>query len=172
VEQLDFEFVLFASTLIDYDYIMGLMAASTAQTPRKQKMTREQILALLSSSANLMDEAEDLTAYFSSLPTDRGLTEREIREGYEAFKQQKITAQLTGIAARHGLTLEALQAFVAAILRRLIFDSEALGDLLAPLGLGWKTRAAKESELMTELIPVLKKEAKGREISGLKAYEQ
>lgn len=171
VEQLDFEFVLFASTLIDYDYIMGLMAASTAQTPRKQKMTREQILALLSSSANLMDEAEDLTAYFSSLPTDRGLTEREIRDGYEAFKQQKITAQLTGIAARHGLTLEALQGFVAAILRRLIFDSEALGDLLAPLGLSWKTRAAKESELMTELIPILKKEAKGREISGLKAYE-
>ena len=53
----------------------------------------------------------------------------------------------------------------------MIFDSEALGDLLAPLELGWKARANKESALMADLIPLLKKMALGRDISGLKAYE-
>lgn len=171
VDQLDFEFVLFASAVIDYDYIMGLMAASTAQTPKKQRLTREQIIALLGSSANLMDEADDLTAYFKELPTDRGFTETEIRAGFQAFKQQQTAAQQAAIAEAHGLAAEALTAFVAGTLRRMIFDSEALSDLLAPLGLGWKARAAKASELMNDLIPVLKKMAQGRDISGLKAYE-
>jgi hypothetical protein len=36
VEQLDFEFVLFASTVVDYDYIMTLIANYTAQEPSKQ----------------------------------------------------------------------------------------------------------------------------------------
>ncbi|WP_324680802.1 type I restriction endonuclease subunit R [Hymenobacter sp. GOD-10R] len=171
VEQLDFEFVLFASAVIDYDYIMGLMAASTGSGPKKQKMTREQIIGLLGSSANLMDEADDLADYFANLPTDRGFTETEIREGFDTFKAAKTADEQTTIAQRHGLAPEALTAFVAGILRRLIFDSEALGDLLAPLSLGWKTRAAKEKELMADLIPLLKKIAQGREISGLKAYE-
>jgi type I restriction enzyme R subunit len=171
VEQLDFEFVLFASAVIDYDYIMGLMAASTGSGPKKQKMTREEIIGLLGSSANLMDEADDLADYFAHLPTDRGFTETEIRAGFDTFKAAKTAAELAATATRHGVAPEALTTFVAGILRRLIFDSEALGDLLAPLGLGWKTRAAKEKELMTELIPLLKKMAQGREISGLKAYE-
>jgi type I restriction enzyme R subunit len=38
--------------------------------------------------------------------------------------------------------------------------------------LGWKDRADKELALMAELLPLLKKLAKGRDISGLKAYEQ
>ena len=144
---------------------------STGQAPQKQKLTREQIIALLGSSANLMDEADDLTDYFAGLPTNRGVSEAEIREGFQVFKQQKTAAEQAAIAARHGLAPEALTAFVDGILRRMIFDGEALGDLLAPLGLGWKTRAAKEGELMTELIPLLKKMAQGREISGLAVYE-
>jgi type I restriction enzyme R subunit len=40
VDQLDFEFVLFASAVIDYDYIMGLMARYSQQgAGTKQKMT-------------------------------------------------------------------------------------------------------------------------------------
>lgn len=171
-QQLDFEFVLFASAVIDYDYILSLMADSTVPGPKKQKMTREQIIGLLGSSANLMDEADDLADYFTHhLPTDRGFTETEIREGFDAYKAAKMTDKQADIAARHGLASEALTTFVASIMRRMIFDSEALGDLLAPLGLGWKTRAAKEKELMAELIPLLKNLAQGREISGLKTYE-
>ncbi|OWP65068.1 DEAD/DEAH box helicase [Hymenobacter amundsenii] len=171
VEQLDFEFVLFASAIIDYDYIMGLMAASTTATPKKQKMTREQIIALVGSSSNLMDEADDLADYFGNLPTDRGFTEEEIHKGFQVFKQQKVAAEQAAIAEAHGLPATALTAFVDGTLRRMIFDSEALGDLLAPLDLGWKARTVKETGLLADLIPLLKKLAHGRDISGLKAYE-
>ena len=53
IQQLDFEFVLFSSALIDYDYIMGLIADSTQKKPSKQKMTKAQIINLLCSSSNL-----------------------------------------------------------------------------------------------------------------------
>ncbi|MEA3643854.1 MAG: restriction endonuclease, partial [Lamprobacter sp.] len=61
--------------------------------------------------------------------------------------------------------------FVDGVLDRLIFDGEALSDLFAPLELGWKARGQAETALMAELVPVLKKQAGGREISGLAAYE-
>ena len=53
----------------------------------------------------------------------------------------------------------------------MIFDGEQLSDLLAPLELGWKARSKKELALMEDLVPLLKKQARGREISGLAAYE-
>jgi len=56
-------------------------------------------------------------------------------------------------------------------LQRMIFDGEQLGDLMAPLGLAWKARTQKELALMDELVPLLKKRAQGRDISGLNAYE-
>ena len=171
VNQLDFEFVLFASALIDYDYIVGLMADTTNQTPQKQKLTREQVIGMLLASANLMDEADDLAAYFNALPTDRGLTEAEIRAGFAAYRREKETAELTRVAEAHGLPVATLSAFVEGTLSRMILDGDALGDLLAPLDLGWKARAAKETSLMTDLLPLLKKKAQGRDIAGLSAYE-
>ena len=53
----------------------------------------------------------------------------------------------------------------------MIFDGEKLTDLLEPLGLRWKERKAKELALMEDLVPLLKKQAQGEEISGLAAYE-
>jgi type I restriction enzyme R subunit len=94
-----------------------------------------------------------------------------IRAGYEAFKAEKSGRELEAIASRHGLEAAALQTFVDGIMRRMIFDGEQLGDLLAPLDLGWKARTKKELALMEDLIPVLHELAQGREISGLKAYE-
>ena len=76
------------------------------------------------------------------------------------------------IAGKHGLEAAALQSFVDTILRRMVFDGDQLSDLLSPQGLGWKARTQKELALMEELIPLLKKLAQGREISGLGAYEQ
>ncbi len=76
IQQLDFEFVLFASAIIDYDYIIGLIAKYTQDKPSKQKMTSEQLINLLSSSANLMDEREDITDYINTLEVGNGLTER------------------------------------------------------------------------------------------------
>jgi type I restriction enzyme, R subunit len=56
---------------------------------------------------------------------------------------------------------------------RMIFDGEHLSDLFAPQDPGWKERTIKELALMDDLIlmPLLKKLAQGREISGLAAYE-
>ena len=172
VQQLDFEFVLFASAVIDYDYIMGLIAKYTQSKPAKQKMTREQLINLLSSSANLMDEREDIIAYINNLQAGESLTEKEIREGYQAFKAEKSARELAETAKKHGLATDALQAFVEGIMNRMIFDGEQLSDLLAPLELGWKARTQKELALMEDLVPLLKKLAQGREISGLGVYEQ
>ena len=49
IEELDFELVLFASTVIDYDFIMSLIADSTQKQPAKEKMTKEEVINLLTS---------------------------------------------------------------------------------------------------------------------------
>ena len=88
------------------------------------------------------------------------------------FKDERHVAELAAVASSHGLTNEALQTFVDAILDRMIFDGEQLTDLMEPLGLGWRERREKELALMDDLVPLLKKRAAGRTISGLNAYEQ
>jgi type I restriction enzyme R subunit len=172
VQQLEFEFVLFASAIIDYDYIMALLARYTQEQPGKQTMTREQVIGLIESEAKFMDEREDIVAYIDTLHVGQGLTEAEIRAGYETFKAAQNARPLAEIATRHGLDPSTLHRFVEIIMRRMIFDGERLTDLLAPLGLGWKARKQKEDDLMADLIPHLHKLAQGREISGLRAYEQ
>jgi type I restriction enzyme R subunit len=172
IEQLDFEFVLFASAVIDYDYIMALIARYSQQTPGKQKMSREQLIGLIQAEAKFMDERDDIAEYIGTLEAGKALDENAIRTGFESFKGEKHARQLATIAEKHGLDAAALQGFVDTILRRMIFDGEQLSDLMAPLELGWKARTKAELALMEELIPLLKKLAQGREISGLGAYEQ
>ena len=167
VQQLDFEFVLFASAVIDYDYIMALIARYSAQAPGKQKMSREQLIGLIQSDAKFMDERDDIAAYINTLKAGEGLSEKDIREGYQRFKAEKNAQELAAIAGKHGLATAALQGFVDGILQRMIFDGEQLTDLMEPLGLNWKTRRVKELALMEDLVPLLNKRAQGREISGL-----
>ena len=171
-DQLDFEFVLFASAVIDYDYIMGLIAKFSDQAPGKAKTTREQLIGLISSDAKFMDEREDIAAYIATLNAGEGLSETAIRDGYNRFKAEKNAAELSSIAQKHGLTNAALQTFVDGIFERMIFDAEQLGDLFAPLDLGWKARSQAELALMEDLHPLLTKRAHGRDISGLSAYAQ
>jgi type I restriction enzyme, R subunit len=95
-----------------------------------------------------------------------------IREGYQRFKAEKQSQELAELAKGHGLETAALQAFVDGILMRMIFDGEALSELMAPLGLGWKARTQKELALMDELTPLLRKRAQGRDISGLNTDEK
>jgi type I restriction enzyme R subunit len=172
VEQLDFEFVLFASALIDYDYIMGLIARYSQQAPGKQKMNREQLIGLIQSDAKFMNEREDIAAYIATLKAGEGLSEKAIRDGYTRFKKEKDADELAAIAQKHQLGAVVLQAFVDGILQRMIFDGEQLSELMAPLELGWKARTQAELALMKELHPILTKRAQGRDISGLSAYEQ
>lgn len=171
VEELDFEFVLFASAVIDYDYIMGLIARYTNSGSSKQRMTKDELIGLVASSANLIDERDDIREYINSLDEVNGRTEQEIKEGYEVFKAEKYAKEIAAVADKHGIPPDSLYLFVEEIMGRMIFDGEKLVDLLAPLDLGWKARTKAELALMEDLVPILKRLAAGREISGLSAYE-
>ena len=172
VDQIDFEFVLFASAVIDYDYIMGLIAKFSEKGPGKSKMTREELIGLISADAKFMNERDDIAEYIGTLKAGEGLSESAIREGYTRFKAEKNAKELAALAARHGLATAALHTFVDGIFERMIFDGEHLSDLMAPLDLGWKARTQAELALMADLHPLLTKRAGGRDISGLSAYEQ
>ena len=171
VEQLEFEFVLFASALIDYDYIMTLIAEYSGQDPKKLTISREQLIGLIQSDAKFLDEREEITEYVRSLKEGEGLDEPAIRVGYEQFKIDKQAKEIEGLAHAYGLKTESLEAFVDTILQRMIFDGEQLTDLMEPLGLGWRERRERELALMAALVPLLNKRADGRNISGLNAYE-
>ncbi len=170
VDQLDFEFVLFASAVIDYDYIVGLMSRFSSQAPGKQKMSREELIGLISADAKFMNERDDIAAYIATLKVGAGLSEASIRDGYVRFKKEKDISELASIATQHKLAPAALQAFVDNTLQRFILDSDALTNLMTPLDLGWKARAQAETALMKELTPLLTRRAAEREISGLRAY--
>ncbi len=171
-QELDFEFVLFSSALIDYDYIMKLIANYTQVAPEKQKMSREKLIGLIEADSKFMNERDDISAYISTLKMGEGLSESEIKNGFEAFKIEKFSKEVAEKAAKYGLQTTSLQAFIDGILQRMIFDGDALSDLFAHLELGWKARTQKELELMEDLLPLLHKLAHGKEISGLNAYEK
>ena len=171
VDQLDFEFVLFASAVIDYDYIMKLIAKYSGQDPKKVTISREQLIGLIQSDAKFLDEREEITEYVRSLKEGEGLDEAAIRARYEQFKAEKQAKEIADLAQAHGLTTQSLSAFVDTILQRMIFDGEQLTDLMEPLGLGWRERRERELALMADLVPFLNKRAQGRDISGLNAYE-
>jgi type I restriction enzyme, R subunit len=172
VEQLDFEFVLFASAVIDYDYIMSLIAKYTTQTKTtKQSMTKEQIISLIDADAKFIDEREDIKAYIDTLEMGSGLSEEQIKEGYEEFKAKKSATALDNIASKYSIDSKALTEFMDITISRMILDADMLSDLFTPQELGWKERGKKELELMEELIPLFKRKVGDSEISGLSAYE-
>ena len=88
------------------------------------------------------------------------------------FKTEKFAKELIAIADNHNLSIASLQSFVHTIVDRKIFDGEKLSELVAPLDLGWKDRTKKETAIMTDLVPLLKRMAEGQKISGLSAYEE
>jgi type I restriction enzyme R subunit len=151
---------------------MGLIARMTQQKPGPTAMSRERLIGLIQSDAKFLDERDDIAEYIRGLPVGQALEESTIRSGYERFKAERVTRELHRIAAAHGLDAAALQAFVDEVLRRRIFDGDALSELMDPLNLGWKARTKAELALVEDLTPLLNKLVQGREISGLSAYEQ
>lgn len=172
LEQLDFAFILFASSIIDYDYIMDLLSKYTYSQPEKREVNRQQLFNLIMSDAKFIDERDDLKAYIDTLPFDEKLTKEQIIEGYENFKAQKHQHKLTEIAHRYGLQYQALQGFIDHVMYRMIFDDSDLTDLMLPLGYGWKERTQQKILLMRELMPIFLKLADGRKISGLSVYDE
>ena len=176
VDQLDFEFVLFASATIDYDYIMKLIAeysAGSGGKPGKAKMSREQLVGLIASDSKFLDERDAITEYVMTLKAGEGLDERAIRDGFEVFKAARAAREVSQLATRHGLAEATLLGFVQRVLTPpYVFDAEGLTALFDALDLGWRERAQRELALMADLVPLLKRRARGREISGLKVYEE
>ncbi len=98
IDQLDFEFVLFASAVIDCDYIMKLIAKYSGQDPKKLTISREQLIGLILSDAKFLDEREEITEYARSLKEGEGLDEAAIRAGYEQFKADKQAKEIESLA--------------------------------------------------------------------------
>ncbi len=172
VREVDPEFILFSSALIDYDYIMSLISKSTqSNDPKKETMSREQLIKYLSSSSNMMEEREDIIEYIKSLETGRGMSEEEIKNGYKNFKEAKSNKAIFDISQKHNIDIGLLKTFIEEIIKLSRFDGEKLTDLMEPLELSWREKTKKELELMEDLIPLLKKMANGKEIIGLNAYE-
>ncbi len=171
VRDLDFDLVLFASALIDYDYIMSLLADYTRQSPAQKEYTRRQLVALIAADAKFMDERDTIAAYIDTLPADQPLDEQAVRQGYHTFRAQARQQAVDDLAARHALNPDDLRALVQTVLQRGRFDGGDLRPLLAPLNLGWKARSRKEVEIMTDLAPLLRTLADGQELHGLEAYE-
>ncbi|MCA9588339.1 MAG: hypothetical protein KC657_23620, partial [Myxococcales bacterium] len=175
-DDLDFEFVLFASATIDYDYIMKLITDFSAKGPSRSTMSREQLIGLIAADSKFIDERDAISEYVMTLKAGQGLDERAIREGYQAFKAERAAREVAEIAARHGVKVDGdrgLRAFVDRVLTPpYVFDAEGLTALFEGAGLGWRERARKEMALMTDLVPLLKRRAGGREIGGLKVYEE
>lgn len=170
IEQTDHELVLFASATIDYDYIMSLMARFSGPDPKRVEFSRGQLIDLIESDAKFIDVGEELTEYVYSLKEGEGLSEAEIRAGFEKFRQERQAREIEELAKAHGLTNESLSSFVDTILDRMIFDGERLTGLMEQLDLPWHERHERELELMAALVPVLNERVQDREISGIGSY--
>ena len=114
VDQLDFEFVLFASAIIDYDYIMKLIADFSGQDARQGDDEPRAAHRPDRSRRQVHRRARRRSPSTSArLKAGEGLDETAIRAGYEQFKAEK---------ARHGARRPRRQARpadrVAAGLRR------------------------------------------------------
>ena len=170
IEQTDYDLVLFSSAIIDYDYIMKLISEFT-QPDTEITMSRTELINLLSTHSNFMDEKEDITDYILSLQENVSRTVEEIKKGYLDFKKNKIKNKLIQLAKDFNLCYETVQTFVDETIQRNIFNAEKLTEIFAPLELSWRERVEKEITFMDKLGPILYKLNNGKEISGLSAYE-
>lgn len=174
IKELDFEFVLFASAMIDRDYIASLVSGYT-QAPKTFKVTPEQIIDIIGSNADMLEERDYLIEFVHLILNESKtksvkIEKEEFHERYEVFRQAKIRAEKEAVCQEFGIAYDKLETFIARTVKRLILDTEDLEELLADEKLGWKERGAKEKAIVVALIPLLKKLTKGKDISGLSAY--
>lgn len=169
-EEPDFELSLFSSALIDYDYIMKLLAKYTDTHVDKVKITKEQLLEILSSSVDLMNESVYLKAFIEEeLKKGSGLSEEEIRKRYKEFKDKRFNQQIAAIAQEFGIDTAALETFVSETAKLRRIDEDALRELLNHID-NWKQRKAAKEGLLAKLAPLFALLSGGSTIEGLNAY--
>ena len=173
LENIDFEYVLFSSALIDYDYIMALISQYTSmKSSEKEYVTQKELIkSLLRSTSNLIDESKDIIDYVETLKIGEPLTKEQIEEGYKQYKQIKTNEELEKIAKEFQLKYHDVKDFVDNIIRRMRIDSDELTELFEDRDLDWKESGALEDKFMQRLIPVINKLANGNTIRGLEVYD-
>lgn len=166
----DFELSLFSSALVDYDYIMKLLARYTNTHFEKVKITKEQLLEILSSSVDLMNEREYLKAFIEEeLEQGNGMSELEIRQRYQAYKDKRFNQQIAALAEEYGIDATALETFVSETAKLRRIDEDVLRELLNHID-GWKQRKAAKEGLLVRLAPLFDLLSGGSTIEGLNAY--
>lgn len=169
-EEPDFELSLFSSALVDYDYIMRLLAKYTDTHFEKVKITKEQLLEILSSSVDLMNERDYLKAFIEEeLQKGSGVSEAEIRERYKAYKDKMLNQKIVSFADKYGIATADLEAFFVDTVKLRRLDEDALRDLLSHIE-NWKLRKAAKEELLARLAPLFAIMTNGGTIEGLNAY--
>lgn len=166
----DFELSLFSSALVDYDYIMRLLAKYTDTHFEKVKITKEQLLEILSGSVDLMKERDYLKAFIEDeLKQGSGMSEAEIRKQYKDFKDKRFNQQVAALAQEFGIDNSALESFVKETIQLRRIDEETLRELLNHID-GWKQRKAAKEGLLARLAPLFALLTGGNTIEGLNAY--
>ena len=166
----DFELSLFSSALVDYDYIMKLLAKYTDTHIEKVKITKEQLLEILSSSVDLMNERDYLKAFIEEeLEKGSGMNEIEIRNRYKAFKDKRFNQQIAALAQEYDIDNSALESFVKETTKLRRIDEDTLRELLSHID-GWKKRKAAKEGLLVRLAPLFALLTGGNTIEGLNAY--
>lgn len=163
----DCELVLFASTVVDYDYIMNLISLYTRPT-KKQRMTKQQLLSTLASSAEMADERDFIAAFIETLEVGAAMTLDEVKEAYQEFKDQQVNSTFTAMAADYSIDEADFLDFVNETIRFARLDEDHLNELFSHLG--WKDRKQMKESLVAALAPHLKHLCPGRKIDGLSAY--
>ena len=166
----DFELSLFSSALVDYDYIMRLLAKYTDTHFEKVKITKEQLLDILAGSVDLMNEREYLKAFIEQeLTQGSGMSEQEIRQRYVAFKDKRFNQQIATLANDYGIDTDALEGFVSETVKLRRIDEDMLRELLSHID-SWKQRKRAKEELLVRLAPIFDLLTGGSAIEGLSAY--
>lgn len=170
MQDIDLELVLFASALINYDYIMTLISRMVnEEEPKRREVTRKEIVALLRSHSNLPEDREDILEFVRHPEAINGRTADEISDEFRRFREAKWHRQLQELAHRYGVDQEGLSEFIESTLRVMRYDDSHLSDLFTDEGLGWRDRVAKKNALRADLVPLIRLRAAGQEIDNLPA---
>ena len=168
-QDIDFELVLFASAIIDYDYIMALISRLVTEEPERREMTREELVALIRSHSNLPDEQDDILDFIQHPEDINGRTAEEISDDFRRFREAKWNRQLQQLAHRHGVDQERLSAFIESTLDIMRYDDGRLSDLFTDADLDWLERVSRKNHLRADLIPLIRRRAAGQEVDSLPA---
>lgn len=170
MQDIDFELVLFASAIIDYDYIISLIARMVNEAePERREVTREEIVALLSSHSNLPEDREDILEFVGHPEAINGRTADEISDEFRRFREAKWHRLVHEMAQRHGVDQGRLSDFIESTLDVMRYDDSHLSDLFTDEGLGWRDRVTKKNALRADLVPLIRLRAAGQTIDNLPA---